>query len=172
MAALGHVGEEHPELTVANLAERATVLARDPDRLGPLLGNAALIDDEHAVGRIQARGQVSLQSSDHRRGLPGGLGQQPLQRPWRRALDGLSDVLGIAPIRLLHEQAAHVLLTAPLHLLAPEQGSELPMKSGERGRHAIKLPGIHRRFLLPTASHRSPRQSTPKSVVVVLERIT
>jgi hypothetical protein len=113
-----------------------------------LLREAALIEDEHTLGRVQPRPNVGLQAVDDRLWRPGRLREQALQGAGGGARDHLGHVLGVASVGLLHQQAAHVLLAAPLGFFAAKERRELRMKGGKRGRHPVKLSLIHRSSLL------------------------
>ena len=55
------VGQEHPHLAVANLAQRAAVLPRHPGRMGALLGKARLVDHDYPLGILQVLGDKGVQ---------------------------------------------------------------------------------------------------------------
>ena len=148
MPARRDVGQEDAQLAVADLAQRPAVLPRHPDRFLALLGKAALIEHEDALRRVQPCTEIGLQAVDHGLRRPGRLGEQALQRPRRGAGNRLGHVLGVAAVGLLHQQAAQVLLAAPLGLRAAKEGGELRMKGGKRRCHPLKLCRIHRSSLL------------------------
>jgi len=64
-------------------------------------------------------------------------------------------VLGVTPLRLLHQQAAQEtlhatsLLAPTLRLLTPKERRKLLMKGGKRCRHSFKLSYIHHKPGIP-----------------------
>ena len=148
MPARRDVGQEDAELAVPHLAQGAAVLPRHPYRLPPLLREAAFVDHEDALRGGQPRPDVGLQALDDRLCRPGRLCEQALQGAWCSARDHLGHVLGVAPVRLLDQQAPYVLLAALARFLAPKERSKLLMKGGKGGRHPVKLGLIHSSSLL------------------------
>ena len=100
------VGEEDANLATSGLPQGAAPLPRHPDRAVASLREGALVEDKHPIGGGKARGHIPLDGGARRLVVPWCLGQQPLQRGRRRLGDGLGHVLGVAPVSLLHEQAA------------------------------------------------------------------
>ena len=66
-----------------------------------------------------------------------------MQGAGRGARNRLGHVFRVAPLGLLHQQPAQVLLAAPLGFLAPKEGGERRMKGGEGRAHPLKLCLIH-----------------------------
>ena len=59
----------------------------------------------------------------------------------------LGEILGVAPIGVLDEEAPQVLLAMHLGFVPPEQGRELRMEGGKGRRHPVKGRYIHQASL-------------------------
>jgi hypothetical protein len=101
------VGQEDAHLAVLQLAGDPAVLDAHPDRVGPLLEDAGLIDHQHAGGVAQFLAHVGLQVVAHGIGVPFGAVEQVLEA----VRGGVSGVFGqLPPILALEgaEQAGEV----------------------------------------------------------------
>jgi hypothetical protein len=93
------VGQQHPHLAVLSLAQAAAVLPTHPRRLGALLRDTGLIENQHPRGIAQMGHDVPPQDVAHRVDLPHGASQQVLH-PVRRAVP--SDLRELPPVLALH----------------------------------------------------------------------
>jgi len=103
----------------------------------------------------QAWCEVCLEGGEHRFVCPGGLGEEPLQRARCGAVDRLGHILGIAPVGVLHQQAAQILRAARPRLLPPEERREMCLEGREGGGDIGKRGGIH--GAIPHARGRNSR---------------
>jgi len=118
-------------------------LSRHPDRVVAPLREGALVEDEDAIRGAQAWCEVRLEGGEHGFVRPGGLGKEPLQRARCRAVDRLGHMLGIAPVGVLHQQAAQILRAARPRLLPSEEWREMGLEGREGGGDIGKRGGIH-----------------------------
>src|SRR5262249_31571716 len=137
------VGQEDAHLAVGLLAEGTAILTGDAHRLLPLLGETALIDDPHGVRMRQARRQHLLEAPGDGLVVPPGFGQEALQHAGRRAFDRFGEVLGIAPLGGLDEEAPQVVPAALAPLLATERRGEGGMKLTKGFLDACEFLQIH-----------------------------
>ena len=126
-----HAGPQrgrHRHLAIGNLAERPTVLARHPDRRGPLFGKTRAVEDEDAAAFGQHRSQPPPDAVR----LPRGMRDEVLERligdrlghPRQHRLHRLplavaEDALHIRPQR----QQLRAMAKATLELLQPSDQS-------------------------------------------------
>src|SRR5918998_2088926 len=81
------IAKEDSNLTVLNAAGGAEILALHADRAGPLLEEAALIDDQHRLFIAQVFDNIILEIVAHGIGVPAGAAQKVLHRR-RRNITG------------------------------------------------------------------------------------
>ena len=97
--ARGHVGQEHPELTVLDPARRPGVLPLHTGRAGALLEETGLVGHHHP-GRVAEPVQhVAAQVIAHRVGVPGVEVQQPLHAVRAQVTGLLGDRPGVLALR-------------------------------------------------------------------------
>ena len=111
------MGQKHPSLAVGNLAQRATVLPGHSRRLPALLGKIAAVQHPHRFRVLQPGTQILLQPANHPVIIPGRFGEKTLQRPGRRR-NRLGQILGVAPLPGLHQQALQIMTAQFPGLLA------------------------------------------------------
>jgi hypothetical protein len=75
------VTDEDPDLAVISLSEPPTPLAGDPDGMGPLLGEAAAVEGEDAVGISDLLGHLAVKFGPHGIVLPLSGADESLERP-------------------------------------------------------------------------------------------
>lgn len=110
-----------PSLTVIEIRVPggAAVLPLDPDRAGPLLHVAGLVDDQHRPLVVQVLHHVTPHVVTDRIGVPLGPAEQVVHRVWR----GLPDPFGDRPAVLAREvrqETEHQPLDSPTGLHACE----------------------------------------------------
>src|SRR5262249_1347672 len=127
-----------------------------------LLGETALIDGPHGVRMRQARRQHLLEAPGDGLVVPPGFGQEALQHAGRRAFDRFGEVLGIAPLGGLDEEAPQVVPAARAPLLATERRGEGGMKLTKGFLDACEFLQIH--GIAPGAA------SAPRSYLIRLTR--
>src|SRR5215210_6455928 len=103
----------------------------DADGVAAFLGKAGLVQHEDARGRIKARGNISLQGVEDGGGGPRSLCEEALKGARGGAGDGFGEVLGVAAVGLLDQEATQILFAAELSFLAAEEGGEVLMKGGQ-----------------------------------------
>src|SRR3954449_9245637 len=86
------VGQEHADLTVLDLAQRAAVLPRHAGRVAALLHEAALVDDQHRVLGAQAPDRVLAAEVAGRLLVPQHVAEHPLRAPRPRVADRLREL--------------------------------------------------------------------------------
>ena len=115
------VGQEHPTLAVGHLAQPAAVLPGHSRRFPALLGEVAAIEHPHRLRVSQPGGQVFLQPPYDCLIGPPGLGEKALHPPGRDA-HRFREILGVAPLLVLHQQRLKVIPAVIPPLLAAEGG--------------------------------------------------
>src|SRR5689334_18339526 len=108
-----------------------------------LFGRRRLIEDEDAVGTVQARAKQLLQGRDERTMRPGRLREEALQGPRGSARNGLGDVFGVTAIGMLDQEAAQILFTPALGFGPPKQRGEVSMEAGEGVGNPIQVFWCH-----------------------------
>jgi hypothetical protein len=100
VAVPGHVGREHPDLAVGDLAGRAGVLARDAAGRPALLEEAGLVLDQHGIPVGQALDRVIAHEVAERICLPAAAAEEGLLPP-RAGIAGRlgPHPAGLAPLR-------------------------------------------------------------------------
>jgi len=96
VAAIGHVGGEHADLAVGDLACRAGVLPLHPAGRGALLEKAGLVDDQHGIRHRQGREGIVAHQVAQRVGLPAATTEDGLLPPGA----GIARRLGAHPASL------------------------------------------------------------------------
>jgi hypothetical protein len=130
-------------LAVADLAQGATILARDADGLAALFAKAGVVDDPDAFRIVQARSEERVQPINDRFMRPRGIGQEALEGAGIDATDSFGEIFGIAALGVLDEQAAQVAFGMLLHLLTAKQGGEVGVKGRKGGGNAVKSCVVH-----------------------------
>src|ERR671932_1636982 len=143
MATRGNVGQEDAHLAVGDFAERTTILGGNTDGVCALLRKATLVDHEDAIGSREAGREILLQGGDDRRSGPGCLRQEALERSRSSAGNSFGEVLSVASVGMLEQQAAQVLFAAGARFGSAEVGRELLMKGGKVSGYAVKRGSIH-----------------------------
>ncbi len=138
------VGQKDANLTVADLAQCAGILASDADRMRTLFGSSRLINDEDACGTAQAGAEEALQGSNDGAGRPGCFSEETLQGAGRGLGNRFGDVLGVAAVRMLDEEATQILLAAALGFAATEQRGEVLMEASEGVGDPIQVFWCHK----------------------------
>src|SRR5262249_34460236 len=106
IAVLAAIAQRAPDLTVGDLADRATILRSDPDRIVALFDDPRLVDQHHAIGGTERVGKQELMPSEQRSSSPGTLADEMLQVAHVDPLGQGDRFTGFA--RLLTQQAIQV----------------------------------------------------------------
>jgi hypothetical protein len=128
----GHVGREHADLAVGDLAGRARVLARDAAGALALLEKAGLVEDQHGI-RVGQRLQrvVAHEVAQHVR-LPAAATEDGLLAPRAGIARRLGPhPAGLAPLR--PEQPVEEPARRDRHPLLREQRPDPPFHLPQRG---------------------------------------
>ncbi len=152
------MGQEYSSLAIGYLAQRPAVLPGHPYRFDALLGEVAAVEHPHRQRVFQPGTQVLLQAGDDRGIVPAGLGEKALHRPGRDR-NHLGQILGVAPLLGLDQQALQIMPAVFPPLLAAkgtsEEGMELqkglvnPLEGCPLHRpHLPKAPAVSR-IILP-----------------------
>ena len=147
------MGQKHPSLAVGNLTQRPTILPSHSHRLHPLLGEIAAVQHPHRLRIIQPRTQILLQTPNHAVVVPASLGKKPLHRP-RRYRNHLREVLGVAPLLRLHQQALQIVAAVFPPLLAAKGWREVVVEILKGLIHPLKVRHIHHPTPLKPSSYR------------------
>jgi hypothetical protein len=91
VAARAGVVKGDGDLAVGPLAQRPAVLVRYADRVAPALGEAGVVEHEHALGRGEVLGQKRAVAGEYGVLVPGTLADELLER-----LLGVFAVQGLA----------------------------------------------------------------------------
>jgi hypothetical protein len=106
----------------------------------------------------------ALEPREHAGVLPGRGGHEALQRAGAGAGNRLGEVLGVAAVGVLNEEAPQVLLAMHLGFVAPEQRRELRMEGGKGRRHPVKGSFPIHQASLPRPARPGPWPSLTKLV--------
>ena len=104
---------------------------------------------------LQSGPQVLLEPAHHQVVVPRRLGKKTLQRP-RRRRNRLRQVLGVAPLLGLHQQALQIVATVLPRLPASKGWRKVVMKILKGLVHPLKVCRIHRPAPPPEAFANSP----------------
>ena len=144
-----HPDQEDADLAVVLLAEAAVVLPRDPGALGPLLGEARLVDHADGADRRAGRrgdqlvGEGGLDLGLDVVGLPGGDGDELLQPGDLAGAGAQRDRLDALALGAAH-QALEVGVGVVLCLFLAEERGEAPVELDQllgRGRTSSGVMG-------------------------------
>ena len=144
-----HPDQEDADLAVVLLAEAAVVLPRDPGALGPLLGEARLVDHADGADRRAGRrgdqlvGEGGLDLGLDVVGLPGGDGDELLQPGDLPGAGAQRDRLDALALGAAH-QALEVGVGVVLCLFLAEERGEAPVELDQllgRGAHVVRSHG-------------------------------
>ena len=126
---IGDIVGTDDDLAIGHLAQGPGILAGDPDRTAPLLGEPGVIQDQETLGRtLRHEGPHALLVEGLR--LPGRIGQEMLQAFGRRPRHRGGDSITVLA-RQVGEQPREVALHARPAGRATEQGREGYQVGGE-----------------------------------------
>ena len=131
------IAQEHPDLAVVDPPERAAVLAADARRVDPLLGEARVVEDEHAARGAELLAHEALQLADAALVVPGRVGQELLELARRRP-DLLGDVLHVLALDRQGE-ADQVLAAEGSSLRAAEEAGEASVEALECRQQGLEI---------------------------------
>jgi hypothetical protein len=80
------IGRKHPDLTVLDLPQGATVLASHPHGIGAFFHEPRFIDDQHAIGLAHLVLDQAMIRFQHRRFIPQRIADEALHGPHLAAL--------------------------------------------------------------------------------------
>ena len=157
MALATSIGQENTDLAVLDPPRRPRILARPAGRLGSLLQEPGLVDDQHAVRRAQVLDHITAAQVARLVLIPQDMRQNPLGAPRPAVTDRFGQLPAVLALGRA-EQPFQIQTRLAPRLRTPKQLTHAPLQLRQR----LTPPGQPDRLQHQTHPEPKPQISTVK----------